>query len=171
MAAFDPLRLVTVLVEHGVDFIVIGQVAAVMQGHPETTVDLDILPRQDIDNAERLVEALLSLDAHHLLSDSETEPIPPDERDFIGWQTVRRYETAAGRLDVIPSTLGVGAYDDYRSHAVTIDLDDFQVLAASLDAIIASKEATGRPKDRRRLPSLQAFRQQVRARGGAPDNG
>lgn len=164
MPAFDPLRLLAALVEHDVEFIVIGQVAAVMQGHPETTVDLDIVPQRTVDNAEHLVEALRSLDAHHGLRD-DGGPVPPDEWDFLGWQVVRNYDTSAGRIDVVPAPSGIGSYDDHRASAVTIDLGDFQVLAASLDAIIASKEAAGRPKDRRRLPSLQAFREQLRTRG------
>ncbi|CAN5878752.1 hypothetical protein BH23ACT10_BH23ACT10_37830 [soil metagenome] len=159
LAAFDPLRLLAVLVEHEVEFIVVGQVAAVIHGHPETTVGLDILPGQTFTNAEHLKTALLNVDARHVISE-DRDPLPPDEGDFVGWRVVRSYQTVAGQLDVIPRT--VGGYEDHRSSAVVVDLDGFQVLVASLDAIIASKEAAGRPKDRRRLPSLQAFRDQLR---------
>lgn len=166
MAVFDPLRILATLAEHDVDFIVVGQVAAVLQGHPETTVDLDILPKQTMANAERLASALRSLDARHVRAVADRDdPIEVDEEDFFGWRDVRSYDTVAGRVDVIPATAGVGTYDDHRNGAVVVDLQDLEVLAASLDAIIAAKEAAGRPKDRRRLPSLQAFSEQLSARG------
>ena len=164
MATFDPLRLLETLVNHEVEFIVIGQIAAVLQGHAETTVDLDILPRQSVVNAEQLADALRSLNATHVgPGTDDSEPIGVDDQDFVGWREVRSFDTAAGRIDVIPVAAGIGTFDDNRDGAVAIDLDGFEVLAAPLDAIIASKEASGRPKDRRRLPSLQEFREHLGA--------
>lgn len=160
--AFDPLRMLQTLVEHDVEFIVIGQIAAVLHGHPETTVDLDILPRQALINAERLAGALRSLHATHLTSAADAEPIPADDRDFIGWREVRSFDTDAGRIDVIPVAAGVGTFDENRSDAIPTDLDGFVVLTAPLDTVIASKEAAGRPKDLRRLESLREFRDQLR---------
>lgn len=37
--AFDPVRALHVLTAAGVRFVVIGQLAAVIHAHPETTVD------------------------------------------------------------------------------------------------------------------------------------
>jgi len=161
-AAFDPLRLLEALVAHDVEFIVIGQIAAVLQGHPETTVDLDILPRHALVNAERLAGALRSLRATHVTSAEDAEPIAADDQDFIGWREVRSFDTDAGRIDVIPVAAGIGTFDDNHADAIATDLDGFVVLTAPLDAIIASKEAAGRPKDLRRLPSLREFRDRLR---------
>jgi len=161
-AGFDPLRLLETLVAHNVEFIVIGQIAAVLHGHPETTVDLDILPRHVLVNAERLAEALRSLHATHAGTTTTDDPIVADDQDFIGWREVRSFDTDAGRIDVVPVAAGIGSFDDTRREAIEVDLDGFVVLAASLDAIIASKEAAGRPKDLRRLPSLREFRDRLR---------
>lgn len=161
-AAFDPLRLLETLVEHDVEFIVIGQIAAVLRGHPETTVDLDILPRHTFENAERLVEALRALRATHAGTDVTGDPIAADDQDFIGWREVRSFDTDAGRIDVIPVAAGIGTYDDNRASAIPTDLDGCVVLTAPLDTIITSKEASGRPKDLRRLPSLREFRDRPR---------
>lgn len=161
--AFDPLRLLETLVDHDVEFIVIGQIAAVLQGHPETTVDLDILPKQAVVNAERLADALRDLNARHVGHASDSEPIAASEGDFIGWREVRSFDTDAGRVDVIPVAAGIGTFDDNRDDAIATDLDGFVVLTAPVDAVIASKEAAGRPKDLRRLPSLREFRDRLRA--------
>jgi len=160
---FDPLRMLETLVDHDVEFIVIGQIAAVLQGHPETTVDLDILPKHAIANAEHLADALRSLNARHVNHGPDTEPMAADEQDFIGWRVTRSFDTDAGRIDVVPVAAGIGTFDDNVDGAIVTDLDGFVVLTASVDAVIASKEAAGRPKDVRRLPSLRAFRDQLRA--------
>lgn len=160
---FDPLRLLETLVHHDVEFIVIGQIAAVLQGHPETTVDLDILPKHAIVNAERLADALRSLNARRVSHGPDTEPMGADEQDFIGWRATHSFDTDAGRIDVVPVAAGIGTFDDNVDDAIATDLDGFVVLAAPVDTVIASKAAAGRPKDLRRLPSLRAFRDQLRA--------
>jgi hypothetical protein len=56
-------RILELLDEHGVEFIVVGGVAAVLHGAPVTTFDIDALVRVDADNADRLLAALTALDA------------------------------------------------------------------------------------------------------------
>lgn len=63
MTELDPERLLRALVDHGVEFYVIGAVAAWLQGNPSVTLDLDVMPRRDIDNADRLAAALNELSA------------------------------------------------------------------------------------------------------------
>jgi hypothetical protein len=53
------------LVEHHVDFIVVGGVGAVLQGAPIATFDLDIVHSTEPTNIERLLAALRSLEAHY----------------------------------------------------------------------------------------------------------
>ncbi len=43
-APFDPERIVRVLAEHGVDYVLIGALAARLQGFPRLTADADITP-------------------------------------------------------------------------------------------------------------------------------
>ena len=56
--------LLRVLVRHEVEFVMVGGVAAVLNGAPVTTFDLDILHRRTPENVERLVAALVELDAY-----------------------------------------------------------------------------------------------------------
>jgi hypothetical protein len=56
MTELDPERLPRALVEHEVDFCVIGATAAWLQGNPTVTLDLDVMPRRALDNGERLAE-------------------------------------------------------------------------------------------------------------------
>src|SRR2546430_9044366 len=67
--------------QHGVRYIVIGAVAAIAQGYPLTTNDLDVTPERDSENIERLVSALKEL---HAKLRTPTEPVPfPVEAKMI----------------------------------------------------------------------------------------
>jgi hypothetical protein len=158
LSGFDPARLLGTLASAGVKFVVIGQTAAFLHGHPEVTVDVDIVPQTDIANVERLLAALGELSARHLAADGPPGG-PVDERDVIGLRTVLRLLTDAGPVDVIPFASGLGPYEDLAPRSVAVDIGDgISVLVATLEDVIASKEASGRRKDLRALPSLRAFR-------------
>lgn len=158
MTEFDPERLLRALVEHGVEFNVIGAVAAWLQGSPAVTLDLDVMPRRDIDNADRLAEALNSLETRR---PGANTPAELDGADFLGWEA-QRFDTAAGPLDVVPFAAAIGGFEDVA--VVDLSLDDLTVRAITIDAVIASKEELGRPKDIAALPALYAARKAQRQR-------
>jgi hypothetical protein len=149
---FDPERLLRSLVEHGVDFYVIGATAAWLQGSPAVTLDLDVMPRRELDNAERLAAALNSLLARPR---GGQEPIELEGADFLGWQS-QSFDTDAGPLDVVPNAAAIRAYEDVAT--VELSLGDFAIRAITIDEVIASKEKLGRPKDLAALPALYAAR-------------
>jgi hypothetical protein len=158
MTELDPERLLRTLVEHEVEFCVIGAVAAWLQGSPAVTLDLDVMPRRDLDNAERLAAALNSLDARSL--GSESSP-PLEGADFLGWQT-QRFDTEAGPLDVVPQAAAIGGFEEAAT--IELSLGDLSVRVITLDEVIASKERLGRPKDTAALPALYAAREAIRQR-------
>jgi hypothetical protein len=159
----DPERLLRTLVEHEVEFCVIGAVAAWLQGSPAVTLDLDVMPRCDLDNADRLAAALNSLGARRLGS----EPSAPLEgADFLGWHT-QRFDTEAGPLDVVPQAAAIGGFDEVAT--IELSLGDLSVRVITLDEVIASKEKLGRPKDTAALPALYAAREAQRQRRSGPD--
>jgi hypothetical protein len=46
---------------HRVDYMFIGKSGAILLGYPGTTQDVDVYPRKDKENGERIVNALLDL--------------------------------------------------------------------------------------------------------------
>jgi hypothetical protein len=159
----DPERLLRTLVEHEVEFCVIGAVAAWLQGSPAVTLDLDVMPRRDLDNAHRLAAALNSLGARYLGSESST---PLEGADFLGWGT-QRFDTEAGPLDVVPQAAAIGGFEEVAT--VELSLGDLSVRAITLDEVISSKEKLGRPKDTAALPALYAAREALRQRRSGTD--
>lgn len=158
MTELDPEKLLRTLVDHEVDFCVIGAVAAWLQGNPSVTLGLDVMPRRDLDSAERLAAALNELNA--LPRGSET-PGELEGIDFLGWKT-QSFDTDAGPLDVVPTAAAIGSFEEVAT--VELPLGEFAVRVLTIDDVIASKEKLGRPKDTAALPALYATRKALRKR-------
>lgn len=157
MSTLDPERLLRSLVDHEVEFCVIGAVAAWLQGNPAVTLDLDVMPKRDLDNAERLAAALNALEARPHGSDGGAAEL--EGADFLGWQ-VQRFDTEAGPLDVVPHAAAIGGFEDVAT--IELTLGELTVRVLSIDDVIASKEELGRPKDTAALPALYATREAIR---------
>jgi len=155
MTGFDPLAILRTLNEHEVRYVAIGGLAATLYGSPLTTGDLDICPAADSGNLERLAAALQALDAA-IYTDRDPNGVPfvPDA-DFLGNAEVWNLVTRAGRLDVNFTPAGTGGYPDLVRDAVRFELDELEIPCASLRDVIRSKEAAGRERDRRALPTLR----------------
>ncbi len=54
MTEFKPYDIMTVLDRHGVRYVLIGGLAAVLHGAPHVTTDVDVVPEEARDNLERL---------------------------------------------------------------------------------------------------------------------
>jgi hypothetical protein len=76
------------------------------------------------------------------------------------------FVTSAGIVDVVLEPLGTGGHDRLVEDAVTFEVFGIRVAVASLDQIIASKEAASRPKDRAHLDVLHELRDELRRRRG-----
>jgi hypothetical protein len=152
----DPERLLRSLVDHGVEFCVIGAVAAWLQGNPTVTLDLDVMPRRELDNAERLAAALNALGARAHGDDTETKL---EGAGFLGWRS-QRFNTDAGPLDVVPRAAAIGGFEDVAT--IELTLGEISIRVITIDEVIASKEKLGRPKDTAALPALYATREALR---------
>ena len=153
---FDGQAILEVLHRHGVDMVVVGGFAAVVQGSPIPTRDLDVTPLRTDDNLARLSAALTELDAR-----VRAEGAPADGVRFahdaasLGSVETWNLLTRFGELDVTFTPSGTTGYDDLRREAVEVSLRGTPVLIASLADIVRSKSAANRDKDRRALPVLR----------------
>jgi hypothetical protein len=147
-APLDPERLLTTLARHGVRFVLIGALAARLQGFPRLTADADITPAPDRENLERLAAALRELESR-VFTENLPEGLPFD----CSAQTLARAETwnlvtSAGRLDLAFAPAGTRGYHDLASGAVRFEVFGTELLASSLEDLVRSKKATGRLRDR-----------------------
>jgi len=160
---FDPVPLLEALQRRGVDFVVVGAAAAVTQGSPLPTYDLDITPARDRPNIDRIVSALVDLDAK-LRTHTDAVAFPVDARMLAGAEAWA-LETRSGPLDLVFVPAGTQGYDDLRRDALHVDLGTgAPVLVASLRDVIRMKEASNREKDRAQLPALRRTLEVIRRR-------
>ncbi len=151
---FSPVELLKVLVEHGVDFILIGGLGAVVHGSPYATVDVDIVPRQDRPNLNSLSAALRALGARVYVSSTETDRFEHDGASLAD-ASVWNLATTFGGLDITFIPAGTTGYSDLAERAEAIDIGGVVVTVAALEDIVRSKEAANREKDRVVLPALR----------------
>ena len=76
-ADFRPRAQLAHLTAYGVDFVVVGGIAATLHGSDRDTFDLDICPAQDRGNLEALAKALIEAEAR-LRGVEEEVPFVPD---------------------------------------------------------------------------------------------
>ncbi len=150
-----PERILGVLREHGVRFVLIGGFAAVIHGSPYVTLDVDVVPERTEENLARLSEALRAMHARvWTASEPGGVPFGHDARSLTEtnvWNLV----TDHGRLDVTFVPSGTAGFDDLDRDAVRLMILGVDVDVASLADVIRSKEAAGREKDRLVLPVLR----------------
>jgi hypothetical protein len=150
--------LLRMLAAERIEFIVVGGVAAVMQGAPITTIDLDLVYSRDRDNLARFERVLRELKA---CSRMKPEVAPDAERlDTSGHHLLL---TRLGPLDLLGSTMGEG-YPNLIPHTDAIELDPGAFIhVLDLPTLIRIKEALSRDRDLAVLPIL---RRVLAERGG-----
>ena len=151
---FRPVDILRVLVEHQVEFILIGGLAAAVHGSPYGTSDVDVVPLRETANLSRLSDALRALGARDYVSATESVPFAHDGRS-LGDAQVWNLATPLGGLDITFVPAGTDGYRDLAERAQTVDIGDLDVPVAALEDIVRSKAAAGREKDQVVLPALR----------------
>ncbi len=146
--------LLVLLVEDGIDFIVVGGVASVLHGAPIVTQDLDIVHSRAPDNVKRLLNLLEKLDAEYrgqpagrILRPSSSEVSGRGHLNLI---------TTLGPLDLLCEIGDNEGYDELLEHTIAFTDGALRFNVLGLEKLIEIKKKTGRAKDRLILPLLIA---------------
>jgi hypothetical protein len=157
---FDPAPILAELARGGVDFVVIGGVAGGAHGSSYGTFDLDLAYARDPENVERLASVLRSLGA--VLRGAPPDlPFQLDARTLAAGANFT-FSTRLGAVDILGDPGGAPPYERLRADAVTIEVRGLQVRVASLDHLIAMKEAAGRTKDRLMATEYRVLSDEIR---------
>ncbi|MFC1859715.1 hypothetical protein ACFL9U_17050 [Thermodesulfobacteriota bacterium] len=147
------------LIKAGVDFILVGGLAAVVQGAPVTTMDVAIVHNQSPKNIAKLIEFLKSIDALHRRPDDKM--IEPKEGDISGMGHAL-FTTRLGPIDVLAVIEEGRAYGDLLEHTVEIGFRNHTIRVLDLKMLIQLKRTSTDPKDTQRLPVLEETLQQLK---------
>jgi predicted nucleotidyltransferase len=143
------------LLQDGVQFVLVGGLAATVHGSARSTFDVDVVYSRSRDNIERLVRALAPLQPY-------LRGAPPGLPFHLDAETVERglnftLETTLGDLDLLGEITGGGKYEDLLPDTVEIELFGYRGRVVTLTKLIALKRAAGRPKDNDALAELETL--------------
>lgn len=152
MASPSLESVLTTLATGDVEFIVVGMLAAVAQGAPVTTHDLDIVHRRTPANVARLVDLLVNkLDARYR---GPNDVLRPTEEILAG-PGPSLLKTNVGPLDVLGAIEGGRDYDALLPKSHQIEISGHPVFVLGLATLIELKRASTRLKDQPVLPVLE----------------
>jgi hypothetical protein len=159
--AFDPVALIAALADARVDFVLIGGVAGGSYGSTFGTFDVDVAYARDSENLERLAIVLGSLGAT-LRGVPPNLPFVPDAKTLANGANFT-FRTRLGSLDILADPVGAPPYRDLKAAGTKITVSEMEIIVASLDHLIAMKEAAGRPKDLLMATEYRVLSDELRA--------
>jgi hypothetical protein len=154
-ADFQPGIFIAALKRAKVDFVVIGGVAMGLHGSALITYDTDVMYARDRENIERLATALAELQVR-LRGVPADVPFGPDAKTLQAGMNFT-FSSDAGDLDILAEVDGIPSYESVRTRARIMRIGGQDVHVASVQDLIAMKQAAGRPKDLRGLDDLAAI--------------
>lgn len=152
--------LIQALSTGGVEFIVVGGIAASFHGSARATSDVDVVYRRTDANLERLVSALRPMRPY-------LRGAPPGLPFRFDVATLRHglnftLTTSLGDLDLLGEIAGGGDYDRLLPHSQLVELLGASCRCIDLDKLIDVKRAAGRPKDLEAVAELELIRDRSR---------
>jgi len=157
MATHSFRRILELFDSYGVEYVVVGGVAAVLQGAPVTTFDIATLVKVDDANAGRLIAVLDALEARY----REHSALQPTLQDLKKGGHLLLM-TNSGPLDVLGFIGGGKRYEDLTDSVTTLKVGDLSVPVLDIEFLIEDKRALGRDKDLAIVRVLEAV---LRRRG------
>lgn len=156
----DFARLLAVLGDGGVDFIVVGGVAAVAHGSVRLTQDIDVVYSREPQNLARIAMALAPHEPY-------LRGAPPGLPFRWDAETLERglnftLSTRLGNLDLLGEIAAGGGYQELFRHTVELELFGVPCRCLDLATLIRVKRAAGRPRDLEAVAELEALRDEGR---------
>jgi predicted nucleotidyltransferase len=141
------------LQEGGVEFILVGGLAAVLHGAPVDTFDIDVVHSRDAANVARLQPVLEALDAvFRMQPERRLRPNASHLASAGHLNLITQY----GPLDLL-GTIGRDlGHRELLPHSVEMDVSEgLRIRVLDLETLIALKEELSGEKDRAVLPILR----------------
>jgi len=149
-------KIIQMLADSEVEFVVIGGVALVLLGSATITTDFYAMVKRSKENAARIAAAL---EPYHQRPRGLDPGLPsPWDTGFVSNMSVLTLETDLGDIDFLTEPDGAPPYGELEARAVSLEVCDRQVAVAHIDDLIAMKRAAGRPKDLIHIMELQAIK-------------
>ena len=134
----DYKEMLSLLLDNGVEFLLVGAYALATHGFPRATADIDIFVKPDSENASKLYKTLEKFGA-------PLENVSPD--DFAKPGIILQIGVAPRRIDILTKIDGM-AFDEASKGKEIIEIENLMVPVISRQNLIINKLATGREQDK-----------------------
>jgi hypothetical protein len=150
MQAGRVARLLETLLDHEVDFIVVGGAAAVLQGAPVMTFDVDVVHSRSSENIERLLGALEILQARY-----RSHPALKPTADHLRSPGRQLLATTCGPFDVLGEIEEGRDYESLLPDTQILKLRGQAVRVLAGEMLLRLKELSSDPADQSRAAVLR----------------
>lgn len=150
------MDLLARLVKAKVKFVLIGGYACIVHGGTLTTEDVDICCDFTPENLLCLQQAVADLSPVHRMTPQRI-PLALTAKNCQDLKNLY-LDTDLGQLDCISEVQGLGSFDQVSQMCQTIEVEGIHLKVLSRDALIQSKKAMGRPRDREAIRELEAMK-------------
>ena len=141
--------------EAGVEFVIVGGLAATIHGSARLTQDVDFVYSRAGDNIDRLVAAL---QPHSPYLRGAPPGLPFDwSAAMIERGLNFTLTTSIGDIDLLGEIVGGGDYGSLIPHTMVVDIFGCRCRCLDLPGLIRAKRAAGRPKDLEALAELESL--------------
>ena len=154
ITSFD--KVLRLLTENKIEFILIGGLAAIYHGSARLTQDVDVVYSRNSENLTRLFNALKPINPY--LRDA------PKNLPFIfDLETLKNglnftFVSDLGSIDLLGEVVGGGRYEDLIKNSIEIKMEENIFLCVNLEKLIELKRFAGRAKDLEAIAELELLK-------------
>ena len=154
----DLEKLINQLEKAGIKYILVGGMAAIAQGAPLFSFDLEIVHERSEGNTEKIKHLLTQLDAYQRRYDDLK--LKPDF-DALKGSGHMLLSTKFGPLDILGSIEKGLGYEELIDNVIEIDFHGHTLHVLNLETLIDLKQASTRVEDQQRLKILKETLAQI----------
>jgi hypothetical protein len=156
----DPLfQILKRLIDFNVPFVLIGGMAARIHGSHLPTEDVDVCIPTDDATMDKVHAALQAINPRYRFRPDRMRM--HDEPVRLHGMKNLNLETDLGVIDLLGEVSGIGKYDEAFAKSRVTTIFGMTMRILDLNALIASKSAAGRTKDKLGVMHLQAVKKEI----------
>jgi len=156
----DLLSLLGRVSKAGIEFVIVGGFAGIVHGCSYVTQDIDICCLFTPSGLLALQKALADVHPVHRMTPGR-KPLELTAENASQFTNLY-LDTDLGRLDCLSAIDGLGDYAQVRQASEPIEIKGMRLHVLTLEALIRSKQALKRPRDREAIRQLEALKNLTR---------
>ena len=150
----------TALAQEGVDFVLVGGLAANLHGSTRVTRDIDIAYATHHENVQRLCAVINRFEPRAMVLGEPEGDVLTLTPDRLKRERILKLHTTIGELDMLNSIEGFKSYGQIKKLSEASEIaNGLMVPVLSVSGLLKTKRALRRPKDLQDIIELEAIQE------------